>query len=449
MGTETLTITATRSVSIVGCEGSPTPSSQTSTTTRQGGKRKNHRGGKKNKKKSGTKTKPLAGSNTEDDDPLAENVKISQNEPAKEQKPQIVKKKHVEEANDQPELALEPIEIASTKDEVSAAIERLSKVFSRLAVLEALEAESGFERPCQACSRLAILEALEAKFGFDEAVNNAGCDSLVTHCENNTTETTGQEVQGAANKATITTEDKSVPHQLEQEHAQDHLSNSPDQYKFDTGKEEVASRVREINTIAAGQEVDAKETIISTTAKEEDRDGTATIEQSNHSVNDDNEELRKRDDTASEIVNHKEENAANDDAAAPQEILNISEQDYACVTTNKTIVIDAPQDTATTTTQWFTKVEAENTATAAVEEAEDSDSTVTPDNYAASEQVSLPTAGREFHGVAEIVGLAPKEVEAKDDGNVAVATTVTSAEAAVSPKLDLRASPIRLLKFKY
>ena len=427
MATETLTITVTLSVSTAGYEGSPTPSSQGSPKARQGGKRRNHRGGKRSKKKSANRIKRQFGSATENNETFAETVNMSWNEPAKEQKPNIEKKKYVEKANDQPELALEPIEIASPKDEVSAVFERSFEVLSRLAILEALE--------------------LEAEAGCNKALNNARNDSLVNCRENGAAEASGEENQEVTYKATVILEDKSILNELEQEHTQDHFSNSPDQRKFDTDKEEVASRVWEDNTIAAGQEAGAKETIVHATADEADRH--AIIEQSNHVVNEDNEEWRKKVNTGSETGIHDNKNAANNDAAAPQDVLNISRQDCACVTTTETIVIGAPQDTATTATQWVTKAEAEDTPTAAVEEIDESDSTVTPDNYAVSEHVPLPTAGKEIHGVADIVGLASKELEIKENGDFTVAATATSAGVAVHPKSDLRLSPHCLLTLQY
>lgn len=427
MATETLTITATPSISIAGYEGSPTPSSQGSPTARQGGKRKNHRGGKRSKKKSANRKKRQVGSDTENNETFAETVDISWNEPAKEQKPNIEKTKYVEKANDQPELVIEPIEIASPKDGVSAVFERSSEVLSRLAILKDLE--------------------LEAEAGCNKALNNARNDSLVNCRENGAAEASGQEIQEVTYKATVILEDKSILNELEQEHTQDHFSDLPDQHEFDTDKEEVASRVWEDNTIAAGQEAGAKETIVHATADEEDRH--ATNEQSNHFVNEDNEEWRKKVNTGSETGIHSNKHAANDDAAAPQDVLNIPKQECVCVTTTETIVIGAPQDTATTATQWVTKAEAEDTPTTAVEEIEESDSIVTPDNYAVSERVPLPTAGKGIHGVADIVGLASKELKIKENGNFTVAATVASAGVAVHPKSDLRLSPHCLLTLQY
>ncbi|KAL2042800.1 hypothetical protein N7G274_004559 [Stereocaulon virgatum] len=421
MATEIETITATPSVSTTGCVYSPTPLRQTSPTARQGGKRKNHHGGKKNKKKPGTKTQPQTGNDTENNDNLAEIVGSSWTKPAKEQKSTVEKKEHIEKANGQPGAALEPIEFVSAKAGGGAAIDRQSKMFSRLAVIEALE--------------------LKLEAGCDEAVGIAGKDSLVNCWENDATEASGQETQDVANKSTFTHEDKSVSSDLEQGYAKDCFSNSPDQHKFDTGKEEVASRVWEYTTIAAGQDFDVKETVV-TTAKEEDRGDTATIGLSNHDVNEDNEELEK-DNTSSKAVDYDKDIVANHGAAASQGIPSTSKQDCACVTTNETIGIDAPRDTGTTVTQFFTQAEAEDAATAAAEKAEDSDSTVTPYRYTVREHVppttDVPptTAEKKINAVLETSCLAPKDVEVEDHGSVVEASIMACAEAAISPKPDL------------
>ena len=412
-----------RSVNIAPAKVSSVMSSQAPTMTRVGGKRKNHRGGRKTKKTQASKTKPQASSDTENDDIPAEAVEVSVNEPTKQRKPKTKKKKRPKKAKAQPELVDEKTEATIPQDEIVAPAEEQVDVGTKVGDPASFENEA-------------------INTGRNTAAKNTRKDDLIDHGEDNNTEATDQEVQGAAKEVIITKEDIGVLNTPEQDHLlntreQDHLLKTPEQDHLSTVTEGVAIETPDDTAVALEQQAAKTETASTATTKKVDEDG-ATVKQTNGVAGGDNEDSKDKDDVGSKTVKQDQKSSAKDATAVLRDgdTLNTSKQDGAR-DVNEQAVIDAPQEKATATAQETARTEKED---AAAEKYEDSDSTVTPGNYVTNKHNRGSGVKDGTNGVAEVGASGPEEHGFKCDDHVAAAATADTASSTIPRKPDLRLS---------